>query len=172
MTSKPQSEGKSLELEIARENRRFEISMFWQRANYFLVLNTALAVGAYSVSSIYLTLFLTLIGSLVSLLWFRTNTGAKFWQMFWEEEVSRLSQDLGIRALSESEKEIRNRARTWKVSSDSPWHKKFVHNRIINTKPEVSHNMILLSLLSFVAWLCVSLFAVGLIVLKFCVCMQ
>ena len=35
---------------IALETRNFEILLYWQRSNYFLVLNTALAVGFFSVN--------------------------------------------------------------------------------------------------------------------------
>lgn len=31
----------------ALDTRNFEISLYWQRSNYFLVLNTALAVGFF-----------------------------------------------------------------------------------------------------------------------------
>lgn len=163
-------ENKLLELEIARQNRRFEISMFWQRANYFLVLNTALAIGAYTVSSSSLALFISFIGITTSWLWFRTNTGAKFWQIFWEKEVARLSKDLGLKALYEKEEHIFSRAKFWKSAESSPWHKRLVHSRIINSKPEVSHNMILLSLLSLLAWGLIILFLIAIITIQYCSC--
>ena len=79
MTNSPDKKALK-ELEIALENRRFEISLFWQRANYFLVLNTALAIGAYSVSKVFISILICGFGVFVSALWFRTNIGAKFWQ--------------------------------------------------------------------------------------------
>src|SRR5207248_3234570 len=33
---------------IALETRNLEINLFWQRSNYFLVLNTAIAVGFFA----------------------------------------------------------------------------------------------------------------------------
>ena len=141
-----------LELEIARENRRFEISMFWQRANYFLVLNTALAVGAYTVDEPLVASLISIIGFVSSLLWYRTNLGAKFWQTFWEKEVARIAEKLELSALYESEKNIRKRALSWTVDSDSPMHKRFTNWQMTTMKPEVSHNMILLSLMAAITW--------------------
>jgi len=71
----------------ALDTRNFEISLFWQRSNYFLVLNTALGVGYFNVKwpdSLLLALF----GSLASLLWFRVNLGSKFWQSRWEQRLA------------------------------------------------------------------------------------
>lgn len=148
------------ELEIARENRRFEISLFWQRANYFLVLNTVLLVGAYTVSSAFLTVFICAFGFFVSRLWFRTNIGAKFWQQFWEREVSEISIRLELKAMSESEETIRSRALNWSIGDENPWHKKYVHRKMITLKPEVSHNMILLSLVAVWAWFALGVFQI------------
>jgi len=160
------------ELEIALENRRFEISLFWQRANYFLVLNTALAIGAYSVSKDIVSIFICGFGLCASTLWFRTNLGAKFWQQFWEEEVNRLAKKMNLAAMAESEVSIRKRASSWKVDVGSPWHKKYVHNRMISLKPEVSHNMILLSLISTWAWAGLIIIQVAWQAYKFCACSQ
>ena len=35
------------QFERATSERQFEIQMFWQRSNYFMVLNTAIAVGFF-----------------------------------------------------------------------------------------------------------------------------
>jgi hypothetical protein len=43
------------------DTRNFEISLFWQRSNYFLVLNSALAVGFFSLKS---TKFMYLLAAL------------------------------------------------------------------------------------------------------------
>lgn len=160
------------ELEIALENRRFEISLFWQRANYFLVLNTALAIGAYSVSKVFISILICGFGVFVSALWFRTNIGAKFWQQFWEEEVTRLATGMDLSAMAESEESIRKRALSWTVDAASPWHKKYVQKRMITLKPEVSHNMILLSLISTWVWAGLIVIQVAWVMYKFCACSQ
>jgi len=75
--------------EIALEQRNNEIKLFWQRSNYFLVLNSALAVGLFSSSVDKYNTPITLFGIGVSVLWFLTNLGSKFWQEKWEIEVSK-----------------------------------------------------------------------------------
>ena len=73
--------------------RNFEISMFWQRSNYFLVLNTALAVGFFTtkgLSSVALAVF----GVFASLMWFRVCLGGKFWQARWEQRLAKFEKKL------------------------------------------------------------------------------
>ena len=67
-------------LDIALETRNFEISLFWQRSNYFLILNTAISTGALLKFSDqnYLSLILSVFGMLVSFLWIQVNLGSKF----------------------------------------------------------------------------------------------
>lgn len=109
-------------------------------------------------------------GVVVSALWFRTNIGAKFWQQFWEAEVKRLAKGMDLSAMAESEESIRKRALSWTVDAASPWHKKYVHKRMITTKPEVSHNMILLSLISTWMWAGLLLIQVAWLAYTFCAC--
>jgi hypothetical protein len=72
---------------VALETRNFEISMFWQRSNYFLVLNSALAVGFFSQQSKVYAPILALLGMFASLLWIGVNLGGKYWQSRWEHEL-------------------------------------------------------------------------------------
>jgi hypothetical protein len=78
------------EYDIALSTRNFEIGLFWQRSNYFLVLNTAIATGsllAFKEAKI-LSIVLTVFGILVSLLWYGINLGSKFWQSRWEFKLA------------------------------------------------------------------------------------
>ncbi len=82
---------------VALETRNFEIELFWKRSNYFLVLNTAIAVGFFNFNGngsggFFLNSFLCIFGLLVSLLWFRINLGSKYWQVKWEEELKRIEK--------------------------------------------------------------------------------
>ena len=75
---------------IALETRNVEISLFWQRSNYFLVLNTALAVGFFSLKEqrgAY-AIGLAIFGALASVLWLLVNAGGKYWQSRWEHELT------------------------------------------------------------------------------------
>lgn len=74
---------------IALETRNFEITLFWQRSNYFLVLNTAIAVGFF-VSSLRVplhALLLGIFGLLISVLWLAVNLGSRYWQIRWERRL-------------------------------------------------------------------------------------
>ena len=51
------------------DTRNFEISFFWQRSNYFLVLNSALALGFFGLKTRSYEPWLAGFGLLVSLLW-------------------------------------------------------------------------------------------------------
>ena len=142
---------KLLEFEVARENRRFEIQMFWQRSNYFLALNSALGIALFAIKGpLYLTL-ISGVGIVCSLLWFRTNVGAKFWQKFWEAEVHELAKGLDMKAFALTDDEIMANTRTFGRTDDKTFLKRFV-DREIEKKPSVSYNMILLSLFAVFCW--------------------
>lgn len=90
------------ELDIALKNREFEIQLFWQRSNYFLVLITALSIGIVTVNDEFYLFILTAIGLISSWLWFLTNLGSRFWQESWECEVVKISNRLYIDLLREA----------------------------------------------------------------------
>src|SRR5947209_15698697 len=73
---------------VALDTRNFEISLFWQRSNYFLVLNSALALGFFNLREQKYGLFMAIFGIIVSWLWFCVNLGSKFWQSRWEQKLS------------------------------------------------------------------------------------
>jgi hypothetical protein len=80
----------NLDLEAYRtalETRNFEIGLFWQRSNYFLVLNTAIGTGFFVVESDELELLLSLLGLGAAVLWLCVNLGSKFWQARWEHRL-------------------------------------------------------------------------------------
>lgn len=140
-----------LQFDIARENRRFEIQMFWQRANYFLVLNTALAIGVFTVDNVSASVLISGFGVVASVLWYRTNLGAKFWQSFWENEVHRLAKLLGIYALALDDDAIYAAADEIEAQDERTNVKKWI-NKQIRKHPSVSANMILLSMWTILGW--------------------
>src|SRR5437016_5300615 len=71
----------------ARETRNFEISLFWQRSNYFLGLSTAIAVGFFALKDPSYAISLAIFGMIVGVIWFCVNLGSKFWQSRWEERL-------------------------------------------------------------------------------------
>jgi len=72
---------------IALDTRNFEISLFWQRSNYFLVLNSALAAGFFSLKEPAYATVLASLGAIASLLWALVNLGGKYWHSRWEHEL-------------------------------------------------------------------------------------
>src|SRR4051812_19960176 len=73
--------------QTAYQTRNFEIGLFWQRSNYFLVLNTAIAAGFFVADRSFRPL-LCVLGGVVSALWLAVNLGSKFWQERWEHRLS------------------------------------------------------------------------------------
>lgn len=139
----------------ARETRAFEIRMFWQRSNYFLVLNTALAVGFFSLgpSDVY-ALALSVVGVAVASLWVRINLGSKYWQSRWEERLRVVENDLheGLDLFSAGWKVLDGDvARSLGHARGSGWLKR-LHDKLVLEKPSVSKTMMSLSVLFVVLW--------------------
>ena len=86
---------------IVLETRNFEIELFWKRCNYFLVLNTALAVGVFAsfngdgANKVLLPL-ICLVGVFVCFAWIKVGLGSKFWQSHWEHVVEKTQEDIGF----------------------------------------------------------------------------
>jgi hypothetical protein len=139
---------------IALDTRNFEISLFWQRSNYFLALNTAIAAGFFFKASKEYQLWLGIFGCLISLLWVSINLGSKFWQSRWENrlKIAEENLDCGINYFS---------ANWCTIKSDVEESIKFSKHGVVRNlvdkfvllKPSVSFVMILLSLLFVCLWI-------------------
>jgi hypothetical protein len=88
-------------LEHALDIRKFEISLYWQRATYFWTLIAATFAGYFAVLSAehmedkYFNAFvLGCIGLIFSLAWFLANRGSKYWQENWENHVDLLEDGI------------------------------------------------------------------------------
>ena len=139
---------------IALDTRNMEIGLFWQRSNYFLVLNTAAAVGFFFKATEKYQFLIGLFGIAVAVLWFGVNLGSKFWQSRWEYR------------LKEAEKKLNGSIQffsaDWEtINSDVEESLKFSkHGKLRKTidtlvlmKPSVSFIMTLLSMLFILLWL-------------------
>ena len=146
------------ELKVALDNRAFEIQLFWQRSNYFLVLMTALGVATFSVRDIIFSPIIALFATAASYFWFRTNLGSKFWQESWEVEVTLLADEQKIRSfqrgmsdvISQVDKSLRSG-----VGDGQSWLRRWVNQRIVK-KYSVTYNMILLSMFATCLWFLVA----------------
>ena len=155
------------ELRIALENRAFEIQLFWQRSNYFLVLMTALGIGVFTIKDPQYAFMIAVFAAVTSWYWYQTNLGSKFWQESWEVEVVELAQRKGIESFKRSTADIRQQVKKSLDDSRQPvgnegfiqwagrWVRKWIDKQIVK-KPSVSHYMILLSLTSMLLWLVVA----------------
>jgi len=80
---------------FALEARNNEISLFWQRCNYFMVLNTAIAIGFFvrkSNNDEY-SILLCALGAIVSFIWYLVSIGSKFWQSRWERRLEIIEEE-------------------------------------------------------------------------------
>lgn len=98
----PENKGDAAALEAyrtTRDTRNFEIRLFWQRSNYFLVLNTALGTGFFALLNHgEFALLLGGLGVISSWLWLLVNLGSKFWQSRWEQQLEDEEAKLGARS--------------------------------------------------------------------------
>lgn len=158
MAIKPKATDPS-ELKIALDNRAFEIQLFWQRSNYFLVLMTALGIGVFAIKIPFFAVTISIFATITSWYWYKTNLGSKFWQESWEVEVTILSKELGIRSFEKSMRDIREQVTAAleqaRESSGKGRIQRWLDRQVMK-KPSVSHYMILLSLTSTVLWAIVS----------------
>jgi len=132
--------------------RNQEIGLFWQRSNYFLVLNTALALGFFKETD-YAPVF-AVMGTLASVLWFWVCLGGKFWQTRWEQRLMDFERQhlSGLEFFSANADRVdMDVARGFKFREQG-WLKKWIYRYALLQHPSVSFSMILLSLLFLIGW--------------------
>ncbi len=143
---------------IALDTRNFEINLFWQRSNYFLALNTALAVGVFGISQKWYALGLAVLGFIVCVLWCRVNLGSKYWQSRWEERLRIVEQNvapqLDFFAANPAtvKSDVVNSLATGEHSGLQN-----IMDKWVLKKPSVSFEMTRLSVVFVVAWFIVAL---------------
>lgn len=138
-----------------KARRAFEIQLFWQRSNYFMVLMTALGIGVFTITDIRYALMISIFATITSWFWYKTNLGSKFWHESWEVEVVNLAREQGIRSFErptvEVIKQVKNSLEQASNARDRGSVRRWVDRQILK-KPSVSHYMIMLSLTSTVLW--------------------
>jgi polyferredoxin len=138
--------------EIAIDTRKFEIQLFWQRSNYFLLLSTAIATGCLaSMATMPLaSSVLAAFGLVVSYLWFNINCGGKYWQTRWEAEAARMEKHavVGANLFSSSREDTDYMVATF-IEKHGQWDG---FNIAILRKPSVSRTMMWLSVWFSILW--------------------
>lgn len=83
-------------LQIATDNRKFEIDLLWRRTVVFwgFVAVLFLAVKEFMQSQSQLALILSVMGAVSSLIWSLVNRGSKAWQESWELKANRYVKGL------------------------------------------------------------------------------
>ncbi|MGQ4535602.1 RipA family octameric membrane protein [Dermabacteraceae bacterium P13264] len=99
-------------LNVALEERRFEIGNYWKRNNYFLLIIGAIATGYIAlinssgmaekpgligIKEVITYFILPSLGFIFSLGWCLASLGSKYWQENWETQVNLLEKMLGRR---------------------------------------------------------------------------
>lgn len=134
--------------------RNFEINLFWQRANYFLVLNSALAVAFFNLKDARYILLFGVVGFIASLLWFWVCLGGKFWQTRWEQRLMDFEAMYlpELHFFSADGDRIRRDVARGLGFHPARGLKRMIYETALENKPSVSFSMILLSALFMVAW--------------------
>ncbi len=86
----PDIESLKKAFEVAHENRKLEIGLFWQRSLFFwgFVASALVGYGAAYGKSTILSTILALFGFVCSVVWASGNRGSKYWQEYWENKVN------------------------------------------------------------------------------------
>ncbi len=137
---------------IAIDTRNMEIKLYWQRSNYFLVLNTAIAVGFFSEKARDYGVPLSILGMVASYLWLKVNFGGKYWQSRWEQRASDLEKDIcdNIQLFNTTRDDTNNDVRKSLNRNDSK-SDETIFGKAILRKPSVSKMMTWLSI-SFIGF--------------------
>ncbi len=154
-------------LDIALKNRNLEIGLFWQRSNYFLVLNSAIAIAFLSfLGNNYngkgIPMIMAGFGLFVSYLWIKVLLGGKFWQNYWESKLKYLEKMLHNNSMDSdsilfdnnkytNEYTVRHFLTPDMEERKPSWRKRLI-NFCVLRKPSVSDSMIGLSVGFIALW--------------------
>ena len=141
---------------VAYETRNLELSLFWQRSNYFLVLSTATVAGLFALKGANWAYVLGAFGFSVSVLWFLTNLGSKFWFVRWEQRLRDTEKALDLPAplfLHEQDTVQRDVLRALSAPTRSWMRRRY--DWLVRKKPSVSMLMSALPALFALFWITV-----------------
>ena len=138
---------------ILLDTRNLEINLFWQRSNYFLVLNSGIAFGFFNLKDGKYSISFAVMGLLASLLWFWVCLGGKYWQTRWEQRLLDFEKEHmpGLDFFGASTDRIRSDVEKGFEFHKLRWTQRIVYRLALN-KPSVSYSMIRLSALFVIGW--------------------
>jgi len=81
---------KTKAFDVAHENRKLEIQLFWQRSLFFwgFVAASLVAYAQTIKDHQHYSIVFALFGLVCSIVWSRGNRGSKYWQEYWEKKVN------------------------------------------------------------------------------------
>lgn len=150
---------------VALDTRNFELKFFWERCNYFLILNSGLAFAYFRNEVAIYSLPIALLSIVVCFLWFRVALGSKFWASRWEQALFDFeSRNISFQELpsdrrffSSSLIDARNAvARSFKHSAHGGF-ASWIDSRVLS-KPSVTLEMMKLILLFLGVWMFLALY--------------
>lgn len=143
------------------DTRNFEINLFWQRSNYFLVLNTAIAIGFFNLKNGKYAFIFALIGLLAAALWFWVCLGGKYWQARWEQRLLEFEKEhlSGLDFFGASPERIQADVVKGLDFNRHGWIQSIIY-RLALRKPSVSYSMILLSIFFICGWIALLVLAI------------
>lgn len=132
--------------------RNFEIDLFWKRSNYFLVLNTTIAVGYFTINPGY-ALGISILGLWICVLWFAVTLGGKFWQSRWEQQLTEIEKklNLDVKLFTASRKELQIYAEKSLSYNDHSWIRR-QFDKLVLLRFSVSYMMTMLAFSFIVFW--------------------
>jgi hypothetical protein len=135
------------------DTRNLEINLFWQRSNYFLVLNSGIALGFFNLKDQKFAFIFAMMGLLASSLWFWVCLGGKFWQTRWEQRLLEFEKEHlpELDFFAASPQRIRADVEKGLAFHEMRWSQRLIYRLVLN-KPSVSYSMIRLSLLFILGW--------------------
>ncbi len=86
--------------QVAIENRRFEIELYWKRATYFWTLIAAVFIGYFALQgneskgSQFASFVISCIGLMFSLAWYLISRASAYWHANWDAHVHQLEDEL------------------------------------------------------------------------------
>jgi hypothetical protein len=150
---------------VALSTRNLEISLFWQRCNYFLLLNSALAYGYIQLTKEFFIFPFTVLALMVCIQWYRVALGSKYWQENWEAKLHQLELDYRLDGYFPSNqslfstpwKAIHKNVKNSLESANHSLFEQIIDNQILK-KPSVTQSMVYLVLMFTVSWIFVVLY--------------
>lgn len=134
--------------------RNLEVNLFWQRSNYFLALNSAIALGFFNLKDSRYVLLFAVVALATSVLWFRVCLGSKYWQTRWEQRLMDFENHHfpGLAFFAADRDRIQADVRRGLEFHPAKGIKRWIYRKAMDWRPSVSYSMITLSGLFAVVW--------------------